>query len=175
MRCWQAQTTRVPHPFAYFAKGWEIWKSEARVRSLRAGQESPADVSVRWLNRRERLVAFLGRLRASPRAPARQKRRDRQGPGRLIDGGEGFLVFVVEDEGGIFQIEFVRLRHRVIVGRVFDRGNENRCVPAASCPPIRKERERMGHPANRQKRTFRRPVSPLASGHPGDLDPDLRL
>ena len=48
-------------------------------------------------------------------------------PDAFVDGGKSFLVFVVEDRSWIFEIEFVRLRHRAIVGRIFDRCNENRC------------------------------------------------
>jgi hypothetical protein len=76
-------------------------------------------------------------------------------PDALVDGGESFVVFVIEDGSGIFEIEFVRLRHGVIVGRIFDRCNENRCLWHYRSDPFdfaqgrlfRQERERMGHPA----------------------------
>jgi hypothetical protein len=136
MRCWQRQTTRVPHPFAYFAKGWEIRKSEARVCSPRAGQESPADVSVRWLDRIERLVAFLGDcepVHAHP--PGEHDSTSFSVSDAFVDGGEGLPVFLVEDRRGIFEIKFARLRHNFIVGRIFDRCNENR-----------RPRQRRSHP-----------------------------
>ena len=38
-------------------------------------------------------------------------------PQSFINGREGFLVFVIDNGSGIVQIEFLRLRHRVIVAR----------------------------------------------------------
>src|ERR1035441_1351554 len=67
-------------------------------------------------------------------------------PDAFIDGSEGFLVFV-EDGSGVFEIEFLCLRLRLIVDGISDRCNGNGYPQAASLPPFRKERERMGHPA----------------------------
>ncbi len=64
----------------------------------------------------------------------------------FVDGGESFLVFFVEDGGGIFEVEFLCLRHGFIVDVISGRCNENGCSSTSSLPLFRKERERIGHP-----------------------------
>jgi hypothetical protein len=88
------------------------------------------------------------------------------------------IVFVVEDRSGVFEIEFVRLCREVNRRLDFRPMQRKPLSPAASFPPFRKERERMGHPAGSAMEfapVFAHPCGLLVQRELASMLPDLSL